>query len=189
MAKLYGVFTCPQCGEERKYYDKQQPCYACRWWAKHHAGEKRVPKRIRDGFYTEHKDVYDCYLNMKKRCLNKNTTNFNDYGGRGIKICDRWLGPHGFRNFLSDMGDRPSKEYSIGRINNNDGYKPENCRWETPNQQAVNKRNNIPFPGVSYSKSSHMWRARYQKNGVSKCKYFRCKNDAIIQRRLWEDGL
>lgn len=151
--------------------------------------DRKTPLRIRDGFYTKHKESYGCYLNMKRRCLDRAASNFDEYGGRGIQVCERWLGPYGYHNFIHDMGDRPNKEYSIGRKDNNGNYCPENCRWETRHQQAVNKRNNTPFPGVDYSKGSCMWRARYQKNGVIKCKYFRCKNDAIIQRRLWEDGL
>lgn len=93
---------------------------------------------------------YKAYHLIISRCYNKNDTNFNNYGGRGIKVCDRWL--DGFINFYEDMGKKPSNDYSIDRYPNNDGnYEPNNCRWANRHEQSRNKRTNrfIDYNGES----------------------------------------
>jgi hypothetical protein len=73
---------------------------------------------------------------MRQRCLNPRCNKYKDYGGRGIKICERW---NRFENFLADMGERPLGK-TIDRFPDNDGnYEPSNCRWATPLEQAHNK--------------------------------------------------
>jgi hypothetical protein len=76
---------------------------------------------------------------MKSRCSNPNLPNYEHYGGRGIKICDRWLEQGGFINFVKDMGIRPANK-SLDRIDVNGNYEPNNCRWATDEMQVNNRR-------------------------------------------------
>ena len=82
---------------------------------------------------------YGIWKGMKRRCLNPRDSYWENYGGRGISICERWL--NSFENFYADMGKRPSPDLSIDRYPNNDGnYEPANCRWATKSQQNANRR-------------------------------------------------
>lgn len=83
---------------------------------------------------------YNTWLGIKGRCYNPNDQDYHSYGGRGIKVCDRWL--ESFENFLEDMGERPGVDYSIDRVNVNGHYEKSNCRWTTADVQARNTRKN-----------------------------------------------
>lgn len=83
---------------------------------------------------------YGCWGAMKQRCLNPVCSHYQDYGGRGITVCQRWLD---FDNFLVDMGPRPSLQHSLDRIDVNGNYEPGNCRWATKSEQCKNRRKRL----------------------------------------------
>ncbi|MER8616037.1 hypothetical protein NKG99_04150 [Mesorhizobium sp. M1409] len=89
---------------------------------------------------------YRAYAAMKTRCLNRRQDRFADYGGRGIKVCDRWLtgdgARTGFECFFSDLGPKPTPAHSLERRENEGGYEPSNCRWATAAEQNRNTRQN-----------------------------------------------
>lgn len=90
---------------------------------------------------------YETWYSMKRRCYNPKSHKYKNYGGRGIKVCDRWMDPtNGFQNFLADMGPRPGKGYSIERVDVNGDYCPENCKWITIQEQKFNKTNTLIVP-------------------------------------------
>jgi hypothetical protein len=88
-----------------------------------------------------HTKVHRIWGAIKGRCHNQNNAAYQYYGGRGIVMCERWQ--NSFAEFYADMGDPPSDDASIDRINNSGNYEPGNCTWSTRHQQMRNTRRNI----------------------------------------------
>lgn len=102
--------------------------------------------------------VYRTWLGMKNRCNNPNAVAYRYYGAKGVKVCERW---QKFDNFYADMGDRPSPNHSLDRIDPTGDYEPGNVRWATRSQQSRNYRPNLKsksgMPGVTWSKKMNKW--------------------------------
>lgn len=112
-------------------------------------------------------NVYHVWRGMRQRCENPNNPKYPTYGGRGITVCPAW---HDFLTFRADLGERPSLDHSIDRIDNDGNYEPGNCRWATRTQQVRNRKSS-PFvdhdgevmhladaadaAGITYQKAIH----------------------------------
>lgn len=118
---------------------------------------------------------YKAWIECKRRCLNPTRTAYENYGGRGIKVCRRWL--DSFRNFYRDMGKRPSLRHSIHRIDNDGDYKPSNCKWATQKEQCRNKRGTlwVEYQGnrITIAELAERFGLSYSrvKDRIQKCGY------------------
>lgn len=116
--------------------------------------------------------IYFIWQTMKQRCLDKNVSNYDNYGGRGITICDDWMDFISFKYWSLKNGY--SEELTIDRVDNDKGYSPDNCRWADMSTQAanqkINKSNTSGYIGVSRSngkfKSVVCWKRKYYRLGV-----------------------
>lgn len=84
--------------------------------------------------------LYGIWVAMKKRCHNSNHVAYDHYGGRGIKVCQRWI--DSFEAFAEDMGEPPSDEHTLNRKENDGDYNADNCNWATEEEQQNNRSNN-----------------------------------------------
>lgn len=125
---------------------------------------------------------------MMQRCFQPTNNRYQDWGGRGITVCERW---RSFENFLEDMGERPLG-MTLDRFPNRTGnYEPGNCRWATITQQNLNqgnrKDNQSGCRGVSYVKASKTWRVRVHKNNNTWLLYNGPDYEkAVAIRKAWE---
>lgn len=83
---------------------------------------------------------YVAWKGMRNRCYYRGHNRYENYSGRGIRVCMRWK--ESFENFYADMGPKPGAEFSIERMDNDDDYTPDNCCWATPKEQSRNTRRN-----------------------------------------------
>lgn len=113
---------------------------------------------------------------MRSRCNRSSHVHYRSYGGRGITVCAEW--DKSFKQFLSDMGRKPTKNHSIDRIDENGNYEPSNCRWATPKDQANNRRNNVYLTIGDKTTTRSIW------SDISGTKYSTIHER---QRRGWSD--
>lgn len=149
----------------------------------------------RDHRFLDHCREWRTWDGMKQRCYNPKSPSYKNYGGRGVKVCDRWLGKEGFFYFYLDMGPKPKGKfpsgkpfYSIDRIDPNGDYCPENCRWATALTQQTNRTNNNLMPGISYNvkNTNKKWTASITIHGKRYYKSFKTIEEALAQRKAWE---
>lgn len=155
------------CGTEKVIYGgslRQGITVSCGCYRK----EQAMKATVTHGLYGH--PLYRVWEGMKSRCQNQNSAKFEDYGGRGITVCDRW---QLFVNFYEDMSPTWSEGLELEREKNDQGYSPENCKWATRTEQTRNTRRN----------------RRYTIDGVEKVlvdwvEYFGVVEYGTVQSRL-----
>ena len=108
---------------------------------------------------------YGVWLGMKRRCRRPKARDYGNYGGRGVRVCERWR--KSFKAFFEDMGARPSPEHSIDRIDGEGDYEPGNCKWSTRREQNRHRRDNRFFEFNGEKLCLTDWAKRYGMRKVT----------------------
>ena len=139
-----------------------------------------------EGHQCRRHPLYGAWAGMFSRCENTNDPNYRNYGRRGIKVCRRW---YEFKDFLKDMGPRPSLKHSIDRSNNDGNYEPKNCRWATRSEQMPNRRkfSNNSTGTTGIQKHGNGWQARIDIDNTRHIiGYFKTKREAATARTTFD---
>lgn len=121
---------------------------------------------------------YNVWAGIIRRCTDKNQPHYNRYGGRGICVCRSWR--NSFASFYKDMGDRPSVNHSLDRINNDGNYTKNNCRWATRAEQLRNTSRNVNISLYGETKCMADW---CREHGVTNATILYHKGNG----KSWED--
>lgn len=114
--------------------------------------------------------LYSIHKDMNRRCYNRNNKSYEDYGGRGIKVCRQWRGKPGFLNFYNwALSHGYDESLTLDRIDNGMDYEPDNCRWSNVEEQANNKRNNVNITINGETKTKTQWARDYGINYHTVC--------------------
>lgn len=129
-------------------------------WNHLHQGYCAWPRKFKPSKKSQmmkHHPLYKPWDSMKQRCSNPRARGYSYYGGRGIRVCKQWQ--TSFWQFVQDVGNKPNSKYTLDRIDVNDGYHKNNCKWSTPKEQAKNTRKGLG--GLYFEKSSKRWMMSY----------------------------
>ncbi len=128
---------CEMCGSlfRHRRTGKKTTCNKCSRIIQGRTTRKHGARAAHDA---THNSEYSSWRSMKYRCCSPGSKDYGRYGGSGITVCSEW--ENDFNRFLLDMGDRPAGT-TLDRVDNDKGYCKENCRWASPVQQAINRKN------------------------------------------------
>ena len=157
----YGLFRCQYCRKEFEAQIqsvKQGQTRSCGCQSKKYRNPHGLSKH----------PIYSFWNSMQTRCYNPKTIGYKDYGGRDIKVCDRWMD---IEKFIEDMFPSWEEGLSLDRIDVDGNYEPDNCRWTTvevqrQNTKDIKSNNTSGFRGVYWHKNSEKWVSRITINGV-----------------------